>query len=324
MSLEQFRTDEEESVRKVGQIVELIVTSQQQIQDAHGAIGDEAPRRQERWSALEQSFDEFIHELQSLATEFSSVLDSEGGDMAAEIEQDVVRLETAAEGVCDAAARVRQAAGEAHAGLDAIEHQVGDHLQQLVTVADEWSATCEQSDGELQQALVELTGQITAVTEELEQTQDQLEAECEELGSSLTETHAAALEENFGSLADAVQEELVDGLAGDFDSVGQQVQELLSEFDGDIGELADDLEARAGQLLNDLGETAKEELESSIKESVEELVEEAVKGFTAEIVENIVMTNLGVTTTSTLSPILPELAAAKKLLELVNQATNLF
>lgn len=60
------------------------------------------------------------------------------------------------------------------------------------------------------------------------------------------------------------------------------------------------------------------ELLSTMEESLVNTVREGVEAFAAEIVENIATTELGVATTGSLSPVIPELVAAQKLADIIN------
>ena len=55
-----------------------------------------------------------------------------------------------------------------------------------------------------------------------------------------------------------------------------------------------------------------------LEDALENLVKEGVEAFAAEIVESIATTQIGVMTTSTLSPIIPELVIAKKITGVMN------
>ena len=76
--------------------------------------------------------------------------------------------------------------------------------------------------------------------------------------------------------------------------------------------------------MNNSQEYIGETLKDKVTETFEDAIENAVKGLIAEVGENVTMMTVGTTVTGAMSPVLPQLAAAKVAISAINAVLNAF
>jgi hypothetical protein len=74
--------------------------------------------------------------------------------------------------------------------------------------------------------------------------------------------------------------------------------------------------------MENTSEYAGETMKDKLIETFEDAIENAVKAMISEVAENIVMMTVGTSVTASLSPILPELIAAKVTVGIIKTVTS--
>ncbi|MEN8445625.1 MAG: hypothetical protein ABG776_11500, partial [Cyanobacteria bacterium J06555_13] len=113
---------------------------------------------------------------------------------------------------------------------------------------------------------------------------------------------------------------LKDGFA-DFED---QLSGLLEQFGQEFEALGSDLETRGSELLNEVTSHFKETLSREIEETFSEVVSTVLAELMDEVQENIVLTQIGQSTTAALSAALPFLAAAKAATSILSAIDDIF
>lgn len=127
--------------------------------------------------------------------------------------------------------------------------------------------------------------------------------------ANITETFASLRDEGDGAFESIVM--LLSENAG-------EVTELFADIGGEVIDLADDLAGRAGDLFGGLADKALSDFGETLSGGIGSIVTGTLGNFGQEIIENVATSQLGVATTTALAPVLPGIAAAKKVTGFIN------
>lgn len=299
-----------QKMQELGQRSEVLSAHLQNTLDGCTGAGDE----------LGGSINEFEHQLESTQTNVKKVFD--------DFQQGMV------EGLEELTRQLTETDGLAQQLDEAIEA----HQEQLVAEAGELQAGLEQAQAradelhnEQEEALQEAKATAAAFVAAVQSQESELQAACDAaeqaLRASLEEichTLQEALDHQFDGLGEtlgnAVNSEMVQKLSAAEQQLGQVLHGLAEQGESSAKELLGKLESVDDEVVSFLSE----HLKGTLKEGLESVLEEAIETMAEEIAEQLIIMNIGATTTTALSPLLPALAAAKKILQLLNTILDIF
>lgn len=214
--------------------------------------------------------------------------------------------------------RLGQAMEELQQRYDQLDQAAFEALQQ---VHDEVDDLTEEVEGALDEAFSTFDGSLDELEAELAEAGEQASAVFDDVRSTVTDTFGpemAAKFEDFGSEA----ESLVEDVQGGLDEAANAVGSLFEEVGGKFTTLADGFVGDVESIVTDsaafAGETVKNELEKAAKETVEEIVQ----GLAEDTAISVLMMTTGSGITGAMSPILPQLAIAKNIVEKINDVLD--
>jgi hypothetical protein len=163
-----------------------------------------------------------------------------------------------------------------------------------VEAVEEWQTAC---DDELDEAIAA----ITDVSDDLETVEQQLVDTSELLETGIENSLVEAPTEFIGQM-------------------DESAKELLTHLEDTLRASAEHLSAAvseaAGRLTDDIGNRISEQLEGRIRV----VLEDALKELANDAVSNTLLTQLGISLTTTLSPVLPQLIVVKVTLSSLKDA----
>lgn len=149
------------------------------------------------------------------------------------------------------------------------------------------------------------------------------EAAVTQFGQEVDSRFRSTFDGDFSALNSAIDAQLVQQLTDQLSNLESQLESFSGDLDQEITDLAENFSERVSGVFDELQEYARDQFTSQIADSIENLMKDVVASFMAEIVESIVMTEAGAATTSTLSPMLPYLAAAKAALGTIRKMMDM-
>jgi hypothetical protein len=136
------------------------------------------------------------------------------------------------------------------------------------------------------------------------------------VGQELKSDGLTAIDQFQTELTASIKESLMSGmdelettLDGAYSTLQQNVENYATELRDKLGEAAE-------LLVEHLGTEAREKIEKAIRDAVENAIED----FLSDVAEDVAMMGVGVQVTGVLSPILPELKVAERVLPVFNSA----
>ncbi|MDF1755318.1 MAG: hypothetical protein P1U89_21190 [Verrucomicrobiales bacterium] len=139
-----------------------------------------------------------------------------------------------------------------------------------------------------------------------------------------------SLSGEFNQNSEAVMTQLSEMMSQSTDLAGTSMEQLqgigedtLNQFQTDFSGFGEDLEQRAADILSELSNHVSVTASSKVNDVVQGIIGDAVTRLSSEIAQSIAVTQIGASTTATLSPILPQLAAAKAIVGAVESALSL-
>ena len=96
----------------------------------------------------------------------------------------------------------------------------------------------------------------------------------------------------------------------------------MSNFNTDVETHGDDLKTRITEILQNTGEYAGDTLTGELNDAYSNAIETSVEAMISEVGENIATMAMGSGVTTSLSPVLPQLAAAQIAVEAINSVLD--
>ena len=324
MSIEQFQHNVNESQQRLNQFLALLDTGHEQGIVAKGELDGRTAQLQETTVQLNTRFQAVTELAEGVDVEqeangvagslskLSETAERGGSDLANEGDQFNASADSAREGMT----------GSMESLTSALEH-LNSQLEEASQQLGEVQAKVQQSTEAEQQAIGQIGEAVATFESTLTERAETVAAALAALVSETDQSHLATMEQLFDSLEEVVESRLQGEVVESIESFGEQLGELMEDFDGEVDGLGEQLSERVGEIFDSLKEYVQTEGQEAVRDSLEQLMQEIVAAFAAEIVQAIVMTQVGVATTSSLSVMLPYIATAKKLLELINEAMSL-
>lgn len=237
---------------------------------------------------------------------------------------------------------IQHAAGDVAARVDATLEagiamlaQHGAELQQLTST---WEAskqkaldTCSEFEQSLQESLQRLEASFDGLGRQLEASSQALD----QAGTALDKVYADWESATSGEFT----QRLADRFSAMIDQLGQaeaqKVEQYLNDAQHQSSESIQQLLTTGTQLVSDLSKTLGDAIEqlqqhvsaevaNKLHEAANTLIETAIREILQSIIEAIATSQIGAEITAAMSPVLPELIAAKKLTDAILAAIRLW
>jgi hypothetical protein len=292
------------------------------LQPANGqlkALGAGLDGASEALKELQQATEQTGSRTEALADglkEALSPLTEAASEAASSISEVFISIEGAGNGfvseVGEALDNARNSQAESRALFDLAEmsvNQVYDTVETAETlvegVLEKFSATVQEAYGKIDSSGDQVTGAFGAIIEGI---------------PSEMMPGAAAAMEKASQLASGDFVNLAETRIGELKDAAESV---FSNFEDVTTVLGEKLEQRASDIFSQLSAHASDFASSKVSESVEDIINTAVATLTAEIAEAVTLIGAGSSTTALLSPVLPQLAAAKAVVGTIERALAL-
>ena len=222
--------------------------------------------------------------------------------------------------------------------FDALQHLITDgqaqldsHIQQhqaahglLHDASTSMSSNIEQVTGEVDHAHGEYLQHVADMHGQVQSLAEKLFATAHNVDNSVKQTQTEILDQashDFHALIDS-------HLQGHLPEHFEQTVTQLTQHVHDLGEHAttagNNLHQEIQTLLHDLTQYAQQEVHDKIEAKFQHLMQEALAFLMQEILETIVVTTTGVTTTAAMAEIIPILAVLKHALDGIKEAIKIF
>jgi len=222
--------------------------------------------------------------------------------------------------------------------FDGFQHMLGDGQSQLDTHIQQHVAShnvLHESTQSFAANVVQVTGEADHVrgeyiqhVQDMHQTLTGLAEKVFGSATSLDHSVKEAQTEALNQAATAFHGLIDQHLQGHLPTNFQETAQQLTQHVHDLGEHAvtagSNLQHELATLLHDLTAFAQQEVHDKIEAKFQHLMEEALAFLMQEIMETIVVTTTGVTTTAAMSEIIPVLAVLKHALDGIKEAIKIF
>jgi chromosome segregation ATPase len=320
MSIHEFGNSVDEIQQKLSEILPLVDAGAERAEQLHQSIHGQLA--------------DFENNFESLGTSMNNMGETAGG-LDGELAQSATEITAGFEDVTSRLDASRQAADEAVERLEGIQQRVDadidpvveqlesnanslnsefDSLSQNATATQDNLTTLRQSSGD---AFTELDTEVNGFAERWEADSTASEQSLGALKTALSDTHTPEVKRKFNGLSDSTVE-TVSNVVSLVSNHEGGIGEFFSSFDADVDNLAEEFKSKTEEMFGSLKDYAETQCGRVIEQSLEHLVKEVVEAFAAEVIASVATTQVGVSTTATLSPIIPELVMAKKVTGLIN------
>jgi uncharacterized protein YukE len=320
MSIFEFGNSVEEIRQKLKEILPLVDAGQEVVQQLHN-------RMQGELSSMAETYDSFEVALNSVAeagthadekvsaweSTFSSTVDEWSNKL-----NDFSELaKTSGRKFVDGKNLVEQTIVEMNESLTTV-------YGQSVTVLESMLSKLESASGQIQSFQDESNSKLEEVNDALSKLSD----ECTSVENSAKETLESL--QNEISTAWSIQlEQMMKGMTEDTTAEAKSVLELIAKnsevmvgffgiFKSDSENVADEFGSKISELINGLKDSAEGQLKTSLQDGIENLTEKGVAAFATSVGQSLIMAQTGVATSSALSPVIPQIAVAQKLTDMIN------
>lgn len=279
---------------------------------------------QEAWTAISETIENLIDEITDHITEQQEAMEKVGTGLLGSLA-----------GLGGAFTDFENQFQALDTDLGNLEFEAVDSgLEEFKKSAQEIVESCQElgqvldSDGEeLRAKLVEVldTGSetnmfVSNATDTSTTYQSNLDTEFQEataaVGQELKEKGLTSLSDFKTHLGGDVKDTLTSGM----EDLQTALGDAYSSFKDTVETTAGDLQDKLGELAGDLADDFREEAGEQIEQFLRDAMEDAVEGFAKDAAEDITMMGMGTQFTGALSPILPELKVAEKVLPAFNAA----
>jgi F0F1-type ATP synthase membrane subunit b/b' len=194
--------------------------------------------------------------------------------------------------------------------------------------AMEISARFQRFNGTLEQHASEFGEQVEALRSDFDTAMesantltDTLDAELEESRSVIEslvqdaiEDYAAKLEERRQALREVIEEKLLAAPVEFAQDVERALTDSLEGAQEIFSIAAENLRTKVTTVVKELMIDARSEARQTIEQKVRKIIEQVLSDLANDVVENAALSQVSVSLTATLSPVLPQLIAAKVVL----------
>ncbi len=311
-----------------GDIEARLASLQESLRES-GAILEEHGRGLEADSALlTTSFQSLVES----GTELSDVLQNVAGEFdtsftnvqdtfstaQASLEEGLESIEGFADGLQERWAAAEESVEALVANLEGVRDDAVELIDAAKESVDEFFEAQEALQEKFEGAGAALESAAKEQVEKLEASVEGAVERTRGLAESIVGEHRDASLALLGTLVDTVKQAENSTLAEALDTADELVSSIFDGFDQDIGDQAQRWQSAAEQALGGVAENVADQIATEVKEGLQRVIEVGIQTMVEEVAEQIIMMTFGTQTTASLSPVLPELVVAKKLVESIN------
>lgn len=192
---------------------------------------------------------------------------------------------------------------------------------EIVAQFQKLDALIDEHTEELRARVQGLENDLSEARKDIEDWKDstgeQLDATRSAVDEAIREAieHAAEeLEERKQRLRELIEERLIAEPATLLDELVQDLKDWMKNTQAILAGAADRLQSMSTETVRALTDESLDSARAAVDEKVREIIEQVLRDLAADVVESTGLTQIGVSLTSALAPILPQLIAAKLLL----------
>lgn len=222
--------------------------------------------------------------------------------------------------------------------FDALTHALSDgqstldtHIQQhqaahtvLHDAAQAFSGNVETVTGEADHARNDIVHSVDEMHTTLTSLAEKVFGSATTLDHGVREAQTEALNKAAQEMHDLIDSHLQGHVPTSFQDAAQQLTEHLHGLGDHAKTAGDNFHNELATLIADITHFAQQEVHDKIEAKFQHLMEEALAFLMQEILETIVVTTTGVTTTAAMSEIIPVLAVLKHALDGIKEAIKIF
>ena len=320
MSIHVFGDTVDEIQRKLGEILPLVDAGVERVMQLHATLQSELADYLSSYESLESSMGTVAAAASELAgdiTDIQSEVETGAGELTGGLDEVGEQATDALQHLTATRERVEADIESASSQLQASAATAESQLDSMVETVDSMHGQVTTLRDQAETAFGEVDERVTEFSTNWEQDESKSRESLTSLKSAISDQHKPEVKQKFdGFHANTV--ETVSNVVGLLTEKDGGMDDFFSAFDTDAETLAEDFKAQTRKTFGELKQCAENECGKAIEESLENLAKEVVEAFAAEIIASVATTQLGVSTTSMLSPIIPELVIAKKVTGVIN------
>lgn len=184
--------------------------------------------------------------------------------------------------------------------------------------AEQIAGEIEELDGKSQQLFEELGGAVGELRDKLEDLQDQTVSAFEDIFENIQEALTEAITSAFDTFREDVAGRAAEALGTGVEQLSEQMTQIHDHLREEVERIGTLLTDAASDVFSSVMEHITTDAIERIVDAVESLVREFLETLIADLVESLVLMNVGASTTAALSPFLPQLVVAKNVVETIN------
>jgi hypothetical protein len=320
MSASEFGNSVDEVQRKLTEILPLVDSGVEQVMKLHEVFAEELPKYQTIFDDIKSG----ISEIGAIATKENSGLLDQKNTLASQNNELIDILEENNQKTGDAMSALTEVQERTEAEINATGTRVdagATALKEQVRTVSQNADVAKESLNSLQEkatdAFAELTQGIDDFTSQWDDDESSSQQSLDNLKSAVSENHTAEVKKQFDGINNSTVE-TVSNVVSLFSDSETGFNNFFSAFDTDAVTLAAEFKSKSQEMFGNLKDYAEKECGQVLENALENLAGEIVEGFATEVITSIATAEFGATTTAALSPIIPELALAKKATGVIN------
>lgn len=320
MSVHAFGSNVDEVQRKLSEILPLIDGGAGRLTALHEEIADDIPKYQMGVQDLTNRIDHIGVNTTSMEADLLQLKAQLGAgqtELISELEENEQKCDEALASLTEVQQRVEAVISESSTRLETATTALESQFNTLSQSADSIEDTIGTLRDKSEAAFTELSAGVDGFTSQLNTDDASTQQSLDSLKSAVSETHTAEVKKHFDGL-NASTVETVSNVVNLVSNHEDGINEFFSAFDTDAENLVEEFKGKAREMFGELRDYTENECGQVLENALENLAKEIVEAFAAEIVASVATTQLGVSTTAALSPIIPELAIAKKVTGVIN------
>jgi len=320
MSASEFGNSVEEVQRKLTEILPLVDTGVEQVMKLHEVFAEELPKYQTIFDGITSD----ISEIGAIASKENSGLLDQKNSLASQNNELIDILEENHQKMGDAMSALTEVQERAEAEINATGTRVeagATALKEQVSTVSQNADVAKGALNSLQEkatdAFADLTQGIDDFTSQWDADESSSQQSLDNLKSAVSENQTAEIKKQFNGINSSTVE-TVTNVVSLFSDSETGFNNFFSAFDTDAETLAAEFKSKSQEIFGNLKDYAEKECGQVLENALGNLAEEIVEGFAAEVITSVATAKFGATTTAALSPIIPELALAKKVTGVIN------
>ncbi|XDE64853.1 hypothetical protein AB3M80_14290 [Arthrospira platensis BEA 1257B] len=164
---------------------------------------------------------------------------------------------------------------------------------------------------------------ISDLEERVTTNQEETEGNFEGLVTEISDNHRDSLESLLGNFSQFLAQDKLSEITDDFSNFKGVLTDVYNTLGSQAAAVADNLQERGSAIFENVKDYAEDSLKDNLEDSFKDAIDDVVSDMIQEVGENMVMMKVGATVTSSLTPILPQIVAAKVATGTIKQVLSL-